>query len=895
MDELVLLACVVLFMLLVVCPALAVVAYRRSTAAQNELSQLRQRVATLEQRLTPESASPMPEPQVVAPSAVPTPVEPEPLPEPEKPVEIEPTPAPANVWARGTPVTAKPVRVPAPVATAAKTPNPLGGMTTSLVRWFMQGNPLAKLGIVLLFLGLGFLFRYSVENSLFPLSLRLVFAAVASMVLLFIGWRLRRKQPVFALILQGGATGALYMTVFGAFRLWQMLPMPLAFGLLLMICAASVGLAVLQRALSLAMLASLGGYAAPLLLSTGGGSHIALFSFYLLLSVGILVISIWQHWRELNLLGMLFTFGVAGVWGIADYRPDYYLSCQLFLIANLIIFGVLSVALSLRAQKRGERIVDGVLLFAPPLIGFGMQYAITQHLAYGPAFSALGFGAFYLLLAFGALKRFPGAGKPLVLAALALGGAFATLAIPLALSARWTSMAWALEGLGILWLGAMQGQRRMSYSGTGLLVLALGSALWALNDSLTALSLFVIFTVLSVSWLVAAWLWRGIHRIGSDLLLVGGIAFWLVALWGAAWLAKPLGVEEAFGLLALLSLSVWIWRSAGQRLGWQQLRMAVWLLWPAMLVILFWQLANHSHLLAAGWQNLAWCVALPSALLLLQREDKPSSGLVSQGLHLSFAWMVLLALGAEVYWFADELPWGMDAWRSGLLMAAGGGAILLMLAGVRRAFWPLRVWPELYGTLALLPLLPVLIVLLALANLQDGRVIHTLYLPLINPLEEGAGFALLGLWAWARFGTSRLARYAPSVPPVVPQVLIGLSFWWLNGLLLRALANYAGIDWTLETLWGSRLIQTTFALFWMLGALVVMLIANRRGSRRGWLYGATLLGVVIIKLMLVDSAGGGGLARAVAFIGVAVLVLIVGYFSPLPPKETTGFTEEEKP
>ena len=28
----------------------------------------------------------------------------------------------------------------------------------------------------------------------------------------------------------------------------------------------------------------------------------------------------------------------------------------------------------------------------------------------------------------------------------------------------------------------------------------------------------------------------------------------------------------------------------------------------------------------------------------------------------------------------------------------------------------------------------------------------------------------------------------------------------------------------------------------------------------------------------------GGLARAVAFIGVAILVLIVGYFSPLPPK-----------
>ena len=68
-----------------------------------------------------------------------------------------------------------------------------------------------------------------------------------------------------------------------------------------------------------------------------------------------------------------------------------------------------------------------------------------------------------------------------------------------------------------------------------------------------------------------------------------------------------------------------------------------------------------------------------------------------------------------------------------------------------------------------------------------------------------------------------------------------------------------------------------------LAALAVMLRATRRHSRREWLCGAALLGVVIVKLMLVDSARRR-LARAVAFIGVAILVLIVGYFSPLPPK-----------
>ena len=111
------------------------------------------------------------------------------------------------------------------------------------------------------------------------------------------------------------------------------------------------------------------------------------------------------------------------------------------------------------------------------------------------------------------------------MAALAIGGGFATLAIPLALSARWTAMAWALEGLGILWLGVQQQQRRMSYSGTALLVLALGSAIWAQMDGVTSLSLLLIFAVLSLCWLAAAWLMaKKIALPGSWALLAGGFA-----------------------------------------------------------------------------------------------------------------------------------------------------------------------------------------------------------------------------------------------------------------------------------------------------------------------------------------------------------------------------------
>ena len=143
---------------------------------------------------------------------------------------------------------------------------------------------------------------------------------------------------------------------------------------------------------------------------------------------------------------------------------------------------------------------------------------------------------------------------------------------------------------------------------------------------------------------------------------------------------------------------------------------------------------------------------------------------------------------------------------------------------------------------------------------------------------------LLGVVGFYRAGGRYYPAWLSGARPWPAVALMAFGFWWLNGALMRALAWYGDVAWNMASLWDSRLIQTSFALFWMLSALVVMIHATRRASRQEWLCGAALLGVVIVKLMLVDSAGGGGLSRAVAFIGVAILVLIVGYFSPLPPK-----------
>ncbi|EAP71525.1 Hypothetical Protein RRSL_01530 [Ralstonia solanacearum UW551] len=188
--------------------------------------------------------------------------------------------------------------------------------------WLLGGNSVVRVGILILFFGVAFLLKYAADNSLLPIEFRLAGVALASIVLLVIGWRLRDKRPGYALVLQGGGVGVLYLTVFAATRMVPLLAPGAAFALLVLICALAAGLAVRQNAPALAFTGSAGGFLAPILISTGAGSHVALFSYYALLNAGIFAIAWFRAWRMLNLLGFVFHFRHRhGNGGALPYEP----------------------------------------------------------------------------------------------------------------------------------------------------------------------------------------------------------------------------------------------------------------------------------------------------------------------------------------------------------------------------------------------------------------------------------------------------------------------------------------------------------------------------------------------------------------------------------------------
>jgi uncharacterized membrane protein len=152
--------------------------------------------------------------------------------------------------------------------------------------------------------------------------------------------------------------------------------------------------------------------------------------------------------------------------------------------------------------------------------------------------------------------------------------------------------------------------------------------------------------------------------------------------------------------------------------------------------------------------------------------------------------------------------------------------------------------------------------------------------PLLNPLDLGIGVALLAAALWA--------RSMPLPVAVSAGALGGAGFFWLNAMLLRAFHHWEGVPLHVAAWSDSLPVQTGLTLLWTSTALALMWFAARRALRAPWVAGAALLGVVVLKLLLVDLSGSGTVTRIVSFIGVGVLMLVIGYVAPLPSgKEKT--------
>lgn len=802
------------------------------------------------------------------------------------PMPVEPEAVAAAVVAEAPAVPATPVEPPAPRA----------DMLAPLRNWLFGGNTIVKAGVGILFIGLAFLAKYASEHVQLPIELRLAAIGAAAVVLLFFGWRLRHSRPGYGQVLQGGAVAVLYLTLFVAFRFYGVLGVGPVFAMMVVVAALAAALAVLQNAMALAVIGALGGFATPLLVSTGSGDHVALFSYYLVLDLGIAAVAWFRTWRVLNLVGFAFTFLVGSAWGVLKYQPENYATSQAFLIVFFLLFIAILLMPARRADtaapRGADRWVNGSLLFGLPTIVFALQYGLVRETEHGAALSALALAAFYVLLALWMRTR-----PALALVfegSLAVGTVFLTLVIPFALDARSTAGAWALEGAGLVWLGFRQARRLPRAFGYLLLVFAGASLLYASDrfgapETVFNALLFNGVMLAAGAFAAAYFVQRHATPAAREGEVGERVAEPFLIGWAILWCAVTAAIHIDALVPALWRLTAMLASASGvalactalsARLNWRQVAFPALALTPLLFFgVAISALFQPSPLRHGGWW--AWPLAFAVHLATLRWA---ASAWPAAGRHLAHALGVLVfawfgALCGRVVtkdWGDTATAW---AWLGWLVVPAALLALLPRPATARH--WPVSALPPAYQTSAAAVLAFGLLLWTLLANIVSNGAARPLpHVPLLNPLDLGIAAALVACWAWMR--SEAAGRYFATRPTLAPALLGAAGFVWLNAMLVRAFHHWGEVPFRFSAWTDSLAVQTGITLLWTATALVLMWLAARQARRAPWIVGAALLAAVVLKLLLVDLSGTGTVTRIVSFIGVGVLMLVIGYVAPLP-------------
>jgi uncharacterized membrane protein len=298
---------------------------------------------------------------------------------------------------------------------------------------------LNRIGIAALLIGVSYFLKYAFESNWIGPAAQIVIGLVAGVaVVTWSEWFRSRGYQAFSYSLKAVGIGVLYLSLWAAFQVYSLIRMSVAFAAMIVVTAVTAELAVLQNAEILAAFALAGGFATPILISTGQNHEVALFSYLGLLDLATLVLVISRGWRRLLLLSFAGTVALYFAW-----YAEFYSARQFgltFLFATLF-FAIFAMATIVGHRGQGSAFPRSVLIVAAlnGVVYFLQVYLILEGSTARAWFAGV-LAIVYVLLARQGRAHVLLQGTHL---ALALG--FITVAIALRLQDLWISVGWFVE------------------------------------------------------------------------------------------------------------------------------------------------------------------------------------------------------------------------------------------------------------------------------------------------------------------------------------------------------------------------------------------------------------------------------------------------------------------
>jgi uncharacterized membrane protein len=362
---------------------------------------------------------------------------------------------------------------PPPLPRAAESPAHAPAFAWAKIEKHLGERWMAYLGVVAIFLSVGFFIKYSIEQDWITRGMRVMGGLALGAVMMAAGVRfiLRGAKPL-GQALVGGGLGIIYLVLYAGFAYYEILPQNVAFASMALAAIVGLVLSVLCDALPISFLAVLGGFLTPRLCSTGHDARDILFAYILILDLSVLAVAWFKRWRALDVLAFVGTCIYFLGWYYKFYSTAALFPAMAWLGAFYLLFLILPFPLNLRRREhiRGERFA----LAMGNATGFFVMAYVLLHASHKDllALVAVLMSAAYLVSGLVTSWRIPD-DKRARLGFTALSITFLTLAIPLYFGLNGITIAWAAEGVVLVWLGIKYRDRLVRQGGALAIFLAL--------------------------------------------------------------------------------------------------------------------------------------------------------------------------------------------------------------------------------------------------------------------------------------------------------------------------------------------------------------------------------------------------------------------------------------
>ncbi len=376
------------------------------------------------------------------------------------------------------------------------------------------GNWFNKIGIAAIILGIAFFLRYAIENDWINNTGKVLLGIAAGLAFIAAGERFQNKMlKVFARGMTGGGAAILYLSLYFAFQVYQLISQPLAFGLMALVTAGMVALSLRHNSRTILLFAMFGGFLTPFWVSTGAVRPVALFTYIAILDLGLVAVALRHNWRFVNSLCFLATVSLYFGWHNEYYTASQFWIGEIYLFIFYLIFAALAFLINL-VQRKPAQVWDVMPILGSAFFFFLGNIALLDSIEASRYHSLLcaAMAVLYAGLSYVALRRVR---EDKLLALLLLGAAtvFLTLFFPFEFEEEWLALSWLIEGLVLLYIGRYLGLTPLQGLGVAvwmLALLALAGQIIGAQEQTTPRHAYVTFFIASIGTLltIAAQDWR---------------------------------------------------------------------------------------------------------------------------------------------------------------------------------------------------------------------------------------------------------------------------------------------------------------------------------------------------------------------------------------------------